>query len=246
MRISDYNLEDGTPWRLFAPEDAKKDWAVLWLQGFTSTIEGHSEGCIRMSNYSKVTFAMLDFAGHGKSPVPLAEATRKQQLSQVLAVYDELTERGFTKIIVIGGSFGAYLAALIPAQRQPQVIVLRAPANYKDEEFELSYSETIEGRDKDAVDLYRVSIDENYSNNAVESLRAFEGETYILEHEKDSVISSAIPRSYYMAAQRGNHIVIRGLDHSPKLLPNAQEYFDVIEHWLQTIIYVSTKDLDVK
>ena len=97
--------DDRTPWRLFIPEHAKKDWAVLWLQGFTSTIEGHSEGVTRMATATRTTFAMLNYAGHGDHPTPLTEATRTQQLTEVLGVYDELARRGYKNIIAIGGSF---------------------------------------------------------------------------------------------------------------------------------------------
>lgn len=242
MKVVDYTLADGTPWRLFTPDNAHDDWAVLWLQGFRSTIDGHSEGCERMSAASNVPFAVLDYAGHGDHTVPLEQATRQQQFEEVCAVYDELVNRGLDKIIVIGGSFGGYMAALLVGSRKPQAIVLRAAANYKDEEFEYPYAETTEGKEGEVKDLYRKSIDKTYSNKATAALKAFDGTSYIIEHEADTAITANIPRSYYHVAKHGNYIVIRGLEHSPKLMPNPTEWFDIVEHWMQTIIYATVHD----
>ena len=242
MKVEDYTLTDGTPWRLFTPDNAHGGWAVLWLQGFTSTIDGHSEGCERMSVASSVSFAILNYAGHGNHPVPLEQATRKQQFEEVCAAYDELVSRGFDKIIVIGGSFGGYMAALLAGVRKPQTVVLRAAANYKDEEFEHPYSETTESKEGEAKDLYRKSIDKTYSNKANEALKAFDGTSYIIEHEADTVIAANIPQSYYHVAKHGNYIVIRGLEHSPKHMTNAVEWFDIVERWIQTIIYAAVHD----
>lgn len=242
MKIENYTLDDGTPWRLFTPENAHKSWAVLWLQGFTSTIDGHHNGCKRMSTASNTPFAILNYAGHGNHPVPLEKATRKQQFEEVCAVYDELTKRGFSKIIVIGGSFGGYMAALLAGVRNPQTIVLRAPANYLDNEFDFPYAETTESKEGEAKDLYRKSIDKSYSNKATKALKAFNGTSYIFEHGADTVIAANIPQSYYHVAKHGSYIVIEGLEHSPKLMANASEWFDIVERWIQTIIYATIHD----
>lgn len=239
MKIEDYTLDDGTPWRLLTPYNAAAGWAVLWLQGFTSTIEGHSEGCERMSIISGVPFAILNYAGHGNHPIALGQATRKQQFEEVCAVYDELVKRGLDRVIVIGGSFGGYMAALLTGVRQPQAVILRAPANYKDEEFEYPYSETTEGREGEAKDIYRQSIDKTFSNSATEALHSFNGASYIIEHGADTVITANIPQLYYQVAKNGSYITIHGLEHSPKLMLHADEWFDIIERWIQTIIHAT-------
>lgn len=242
MQTKDFTLKDGTPWRLYTPEETKKDWAVLWLQGFTSTIEGHDEGIRRMSETSDLPFAVLNYAGHGSNPIPLEEATRAQQLEEVLAVYDELTKR-FAKIIVIGGSFGGYMAAMLANERQPKAIVLRAPAQYNDDEFDLPLRETSYGRKDRGMYLYRQVIDSTFTNKAIEGIKKFSGDVYIIENEEDEVINRSIPRSYYHAAQHGNYIVIPGLKHSPKLMDNSDEYYEVIEKWIEAILLTVTKEL---
>ena len=241
MNITDKILEiDNTPWRLFEPND-DKEWCVLWLQGFRSTIEGHTPGVIRLAETTSTSFAMLDYAGHGSHHVLLDDATREQQFNEVVGVYDELIKLGFKKIIVIGGSFGGYMAALLAGKPYIETLVLRAAANYPEEEFKLAFRDTSVGRKDFENFLYRQNIDEHYTNDAIESVRGFDGETYVIQHENDEVINSSIPKSYYNAAKHGNYIVIPKVKHSPKLMSDPGKYFELIELWLTTIITATKK-----
>lgn len=245
MKITDSTLElHDTPWRLFEP-NKNKEWCVLWLQGFSSTIEGHSEGVVRMAEATATSFAMLNYAGHGNHPIVLEDASRQQQLDEVIGVYDELIKLGFKKVIVIGGSFGGYLAALLIGRRKAEAVILRAPANYADEEFDLPYGDTLEGQKDEKRFAYRRSIDEKYMNSAVKSVQDFTGPAYIIEHEKDETIPSSLSRSYYNAAKHGNHIIIPGLKHSPKLMANPGGYFALIELWLSTIVNATKRSQDL-
>lgn len=95
-----------------------------------------------MAKTSQVTFAMLNYVGHGAHPTPLDDSIRAQQLAECLAAYDALIAQGYQHIIVIGGSFGGYMAALLTGQRSPAAVVLRAPALYPDQEFKLPFRKT--------------------------------------------------------------------------------------------------------
>lgn len=236
IEVSDYVLGDGTPWRLFIPPDAVDGWAVLWLQGLTSTIEGHSEGCARMAIQTKLPFAILDYAGHGSHPVKLDNATRAQQCEEVIAVYDKLVRQGYQNIIVVGGSFGGYMAALLAGKRSSIATVLRAPANYADKEISLRYADTAGGRgDRDTL-LYRQNLDEGFSNQAIEAVRSYKGWTYILEHGNDASIHPSIPRLYFSAAETGSYITIPGLEHTPRKMIDSQRWSKVAENWNVAIV----------
>ncbi len=239
IQTHDYTLElngDPTPWRLFVPKDATKNYCVLWLQGFTSTIEGHTEGILRMAQQTDTAFAILNYAGHGNHPIKLDDATRAQQLREVVGVYDELAKRGYEKILAIGGSFGAYMAALLAAERPLATIVLRAPAIYDDTEFELPYRETRSAKTEERKDMWRDSVKSSTPNKALQAVRNFTGNTFVIEHEFDHIINPAVPRAYFAVAKHPNYIVIRDCDHSPKLMANPEAYFAIIERWLVTII----------
>jgi len=235
-KTTDYKLADGTPWRLVKPEESDNEWCVLWLQGFTSTIEGHTEGVIRMAEATNTAHALLNYAGHGDHPIKLDDATRKQQLDEVVAVYDELVNLGYTKIMASGGSFGAYMAALLSGKRKLQSLTLRAPAYYPDEEFETPYKDTISKTRRNDRAFYKDIVEKDTDNHAVQAVRDYDGQVSVLEHSKDEVIHPSIPQAYFSAAKCGSYILIPGAHHSPKTMSNPKHYYDLIEMWLRVIV----------
>jgi pimeloyl-ACP methyl ester carboxylesterase len=212
------------PWALFEPENADKEYVVLWLQGWSATIERHREGVERMAKQTGTTFAMLDYAGHGANKVPLEQSTKLQQLDEVVAVYDELSRRGYQHIIAIGGSFGAYMAALLSDRRKVHALVLRAPANYEDDMFELPHARTLPEKERPVDSM------------ATEAVGKFDGFVYVMEHELDQLVPRKMPRRYFDVAKLGNYLIIPKTPHSPKQLKDAQAHFDYIELYLRTII----------
>jgi len=227
---------DPTPWVIVSPND-DKTWCVLWLQGWTSTIEGHLEGITRMSKASGVSFAMMDYAGHGTHPVSLDESTKQQQFIECLAAYDQLVANGYKNIIVIGGSFGGYMAALLVGKRTPASVILRAPAAYVDSEFELPYAQTAQklpdGRHKYS---FEKSPKLHLQSSSFTAVAQYDGPVYVLEHELDEVIPAIIPQTYFTRAKHGNYLIVPSTEHSPKTMPNPQKHFDYIEHLLVSII----------
>ena len=237
MNIEDFVLEldnDQVPWRLFMPDDSTKEYAVLWIQGWSSSMDSHREGVERMSKRVGMTFATLDPAGHGLHTLPLDESTRKQQFEEVTAVFDELKKRDYEKIIVIGGSFGGYMAALLCGKRPVHAVVLRAPANYPDNEFEMPFKNTKRWSEHSFETVKNEGY--NANNDAVSAIKQFPGMVYVLEHELDESVPKIMPQSYFAAAKHGNYLIIPKTEHSPKLMPNPQPHFDYIEHMVISIV----------
>lgn len=238
MKTQDYNLDnkENTPWRLFTPEGAGKEFCVLWIQGWSSSMDSHREGVERMSKKSSVPFATLDYAGHGLSTIALEESTRKQQHEEVAALFDQLKKEGYEKIIVIGGSFGGYMAALLAGERPAHAAVLRVPAMYADDEFELAHNKTRKWENPDLDQQYKKDDPYIKDNTAVRAINSFDGFVYVLEHELDEVVPRNMPQGYYSAAKHGNYLIVPNTKHSPKLMKNPQPHFDYIEHWVVAII----------
>jgi pimeloyl-ACP methyl ester carboxylesterase len=177
-----------------------------------------------MAARTGTAFAMLDYAGHGKHKVPLEQSTHKQQLDEVTAIYDELIRLGYKKIISIGGSFGGYMAGLLSAKRPLQAIILRAPANYPDDQFELPYGQTQPQRSRPL------------DSSATRAIGEFDGFVYVLEHELDEVVPREIPRRYFEVARKGNYLIIPSTKHSPKLMKNPQRHYEYIELMITTLV----------
>lgn len=239
MNIEDFMLElgeDNVPWRLFTPTSATTDYCVLWLQGWSSSMDSHRESVERMAQQTGIVFATLDYAGHGLHKIPLEESTRKQQHEEVVAMFDELKKAGFDKIIVIGGSFGGYMTALLTAKRPVHAAVLRAPANYPDDEFDLLYKETLRSKDYAAYTKTKDSDEMLTNSSATKAIQNFDGFIYVLEHQLDEVVPAKVPKRYFDVAKHGNYFIIPSTKHSAKLMANPQAHYAYIEHVITSII----------
>lgn len=227
---------DPTPWVIVSPND-DKDWCVLWLQGWTSTIEGHLEGITRMAKASGVSFAMLDYAGHGTHSTALDDSTKSQQLTECLAAYDALVDQGYKNIIVVGGSFGGYMAALLAGERTPAAIILRAPAAYVDAEFELPYAQTAQKLpDGGHKYSFEKSPELHLQSSSFKAIARYDGPVYVYEHENDEIIPPVVPRTYFAKARYKNYLLVPNTAHSPKTMANPKKHFAYIEHLLVSTI----------
>lgn len=244
MDITDHTLDfqkEMIPWRLFVPEKSNKEYCVLWLQGWSSAMDTHSEGISRMSAKSGVVFATLDTAGHGLHKFPLEKSTRKQRIEEIAALYDELINRGFEKVIVIGGSHGGYMAALLTSYRNIHTAVLRAPANYPDNEFDTPYEETMHGTDYWNY-VKRMGTEEVLSNSkASKAIQKFDGFVYVVEHELDEIIPVEVPKHYFELAQHGNYLIVPRTKHTPKVMKDPQSHYDYIENLMAAIVTSAIK-----
>jgi esterase/lipase len=239
MDSVDYTLnlgQDEIPWRLLTPKGADTQYCVLWLQGWSSTMDSHREGVERMSAHTNTAFATLDPAGHGLHKLPIEQSTRKQQHEEVVAVFDELKKRGYGKIIVIGGSFGGYMAALLTDKRSVHAVVLRAPANYPDDEFEIPFGETLRSKDYAAYTKTKESDEMLTKSAATRAIESYDGFVYVLEHELDTVVPQKVPKNYFAAAKHGNYLIIPKTKHSAKLMAEPELHFAYIEQLVEAII----------
>lgn len=237
MKLTRENLpvpNDPTPWLLVQPNDDRK-FCVLWLQGWTSTIEKHEPLLVRLAQRTGLSLAILNYAGHGNHPIPLEETTREQQFGEALFAYETLKKMGYEHIIVAGTSFGGYLTALLTEQHNPYAVILRAPAVYEDEEFTLPFAECEARRANGHRLKFRSAISSASSLDSLEAIRNYSGWTYVIEHELDSTIPKNIPHSYFEAAQHGNYLIIPGTDHSPSHMPEPEKHFAMIELTLASV-----------
>ncbi len=239
MQTEDLTLIKGTntiPWRLFVPNDASKEFCVLWLQGWSSSMDSHYQAVERMVMQTGLAFASLDYSGHGLHQTSLEDSTKLQQHEDVIAVFDELRARGYQKIIVNGGSFGGYQAALLTAKRPVYAAVLRAPANYPDDEFELPYKETLRYEDPDEYAKLKASKGMPLDTAATRAIQGYEGFVYVMEHELDATVPTQVPKCYFAAAKHGNYLIIPKTEHSPKLMSHPKQHIAYIEYMVVEVV----------
>lgn len=228
--------DDPTPWVIVSPND-DKEWCVLWIQGWGNSIENHLAAITRMADVSGVSFAMADLAGHGSHPIAIEQSSKQMQHIEVLELYDTLKKLGYKKIITIGGSFGAYMAALLSGKRVLSGVVLRVPSCYPNDEFERPYNKTrqYQGSSPDKY-AFDTAPEAHLSSTAFEAVAGYEGPVYVIEHESDEVVPAAVPQRYFSVSKHGNYLRVPGAPHSPKTSSDPRRYYQYIEHLLTSII----------
>lgn len=238
MSITDSTLQiHEAPYRIITPDSIAVDtWCVIWIQGFGSSIADHTERVSRLAELTRLPYAMVDYAGQGRSTIPLADSTRQMQIDEVCALYDQLTALGYSKCIVLGNSLGSYLTAMLSELRPSECIVLRAPAIYPDDELDVPQRDK-EGDNKLASrKLWRQNVTKDTDTKALHAVEKFSGHTYVIEHDRDEIIPANIPKAYFTHMTAGNYIHIPDCEHTPKTMQDPEKYHAIIENWLATIV----------
>jgi pimeloyl-ACP methyl ester carboxylesterase len=150
------------------------------------------------------TCLTFDLGGHGRSGTQPEVLSARDHLLDTIAAYDALVASQHVdpaRVGVCGASYGAYLAALIVAQRPVRRLLLRAPALYPDD-----WLDTPIGR--------RGPLGTTPTNSAaLESLRQFGGEVLVLESGCDEAIPKDMIQAYLHACRSPVHDLIPEATH---------------------------------
>lgn len=187
-------------------------------------------GCVCMT---------FDLRGHARTERQRETVTREDNLRDVLAAYDALAgmpEVDGGAIAVVGSSYGGYLAAILAAQRRVRWLGLRAPALYKDDDWNTPKRELHE---RQRLAEYRRRAVKPSDNRALAACAAYSGDVLVVESERDTVVPHPVIASYVAActqARSMTHRVISGADHALSDTASAQSYTAILVNWLSEMI----------
>lgn len=226
---------------LIFPEKLKyENPAILFIHGWTSMKERsyqYADGLAKLGYIS----LMFDMRGHGESEGNINTATIKEFLDDVLAAYDYLIKvKGVDRenIGVVSSSFGCYLATLLSAKRNVKKLVIRAPADYPNEDFDKPKMQT-SGSDNLLVTAWREKPKNSSETFALESVSDFDGEILIIESEKDDTIPRQTIQNYENAVKDKNkltHVVVENAPHSIKDGPFKNKVEEILIDWFKKLI----------
>jgi uncharacterized protein len=221
---------------LIFPEKIKeKKPAILFIHGWTSFKERsyqYADGLAKAGYFSFI----FDMRGHGESEGDINTATIKDFLDDVLAAYDYLTkveDVDKENISVVSSSFGCYLAALLSAKRNVKKLVLRAPADYPNDDFNKPKMQT-SGIDNPALTCWRKEAKNSGETFALEAVSKFDGNILIIESGKDDTIPHQTVQNYINAVKNKNkltHILLKDAQHSIKDGPFKDEVERILVKW---------------
>jgi dienelactone hydrolase len=209
-------------------------WAGNQQQYLVRAREIAALGCVCLT---------FDLHGHARTAPFQTAVTREDNLQDVLAAYDLLVDRPHVNksaIGVIGSSYGGYLAALLSSLRPVQWLALRAPALYKDENWDMPKSLL----NREELVSYRRSIISSQHNRALKACSVFQGDVLLVESEHDTIVPSSVTANYRTAFQNARSLtfrVIEGADHALSDESWQKTYTALLTNWTKDLILAARK-----
>jgi uncharacterized protein len=194
---------------------------VLFVHGLHSDQGGYRERAEAACERLGALCLTFDLGGHGHSAGSLRELTARSHLDDVLAAYDVLAAQpglDSQRIGICGASYGAFLTALLVAERPTRRLLLRAPALFADEDLDNPVSRRSAGWD-------------GGPSLALERLARYDGEVLIVESELDEVISRAMIDAYRASSKRGSYHVIPDTGHALVDAAARTAFLELIVSW---------------
>lgn len=218
---------------LFIP--SKAVGRVLFAHGWGGNQQQYlSRACaVAELNYLCLTF---DLRGHARHEEQRDTVSRADNLLDLLAAYDLLAAQpgvDSSTIGLVGSSYGAYLAAIMTSLRPVHWLALRAPALYKDADWEVPKVQL--HQDPDFVD-YRRRPAGPENNRVLRACAAFKGDVLIVESELDNTMPHQVIENYRAACKAARSVtyrLIKGADHGLSEAAWQQESTAYLVDWLK-------------
>ena len=180
----------------------------------------------------------FDLRGHARDKAHRDTVTREDNLNDMLAAYDLLTGHpavDANSVVVVGSSYGGYLATILSALRPVRWMALRAPALYKDEDWLVSKQHL----DRQEIARYRALKLEPGSNRALAASAIFEGDVLLVESEMDHIVPHPVIENYRAAFLRTRSMtyrMIRGADHALARPEWSEAYTTMLVNWMSEML----------
>lgn len=182
---------------------------------------------------------IFDLRGHAETRGQYETVTREDNMHDLLAAFDLLSRSAGVDrqaIVVVGASYGAYLGALLLYLRPVSMLALRAPALYKDDDWEIPKRKLHVDPDFAA---YRQLALRAEDNRALGACAQFLGDALVVESEHDEIIPHPAIANYIAALANAHSLtyrVIEGADHGLSQKGWELAYTELLVGWLSEMI----------
>ncbi|MBP7832378.1 MAG: alpha/beta fold hydrolase [Candidatus Levybacteria bacterium] len=216
--------EDTLRGKVFVPNGAGPFPGVIFLHGSESKGAIHFEAAELLSKNGVIGFA-FNYRGCGASDGNIADQAIEDGLEdakkaiEVFFAQDSLDK---SRIGMLGGSYGGFLASLICNSYDFKSIVLSAPAAYAPSEMGLKHGSPLS---KNAF----------LESKSYEEIAIFKKDLLIIQCEFDDILPQGMVEEYTRVSSSNPHaktFVLNGAPHRISTDPQAKKVFlDRIEEW---------------
>ena len=170
------------------------DRTLLVIPGYQSSKRRQSGLILAVALRHGFNALVLDYSGHGDSPIDISDTRPAQHLMETVCAFDWLSQQWPNqRISLMGTSYGGFQAAYLTRYRDFSRLVLRTPAIYPPE-----YMYTL------SEDIPRAEIAQTYRKDAEAISRhpiftqeaQFTGSALVVVHELDEDIPPATSNAY--------------------------------------------------
>nr|WP_278375082.1 alpha/beta fold hydrolase [Brucella anthropi] len=210
---------------------------VLFLHGWAGSQERDIERANAISSLGCVCLT-FDMRGHGELLSSNKTVTRGENLDDAIAAYDRLASLKMVEdgsIVVIGSSYGGYLATLLTEFRPVRWLALRAPALYRDQLWQFPKARL----DRSDLQSYRSTLVKFDDNRALRQAREFLGDVLLVESEHDIIVPHPTVASYQTAFINSQSLTVRmigGADHALTGDHHQKVYNQLLTRWIREMV----------
>jgi len=221
---------------LFTPQNMPKKHALLFLHGWTGRPNNNSATLTSQEGYTAMTFS---FEGHNNSDGSIETITRASALNNATKAYDFLRQKvgKDTKIIVVGSSFGSYIATLLTTVRNCSDMSLRVPANYIDEGSE--EPQKAQGHENSGVTKWRLQVLGAEETKSLRAVHGFSGNIQVIEAAEDELIPRQAVQNYVDACpdpKKVEYRFMKGWPHSlGDDLERSKQFQKILLSWIKKL-----------
>ena len=128
---------------LFTEPSTHTDQAVVLCHGFLSSKNSSTNKALTRNLVEEgIATLRFDFFGHGESEGPFEQLTTSLAVGQAMAALDWLKTKGYSRLGLMGSSFGGLVSILTAAQRQDlRCLALKCPVVDFAEELRLEFGD---------------------------------------------------------------------------------------------------------
>jgi len=218
------------------PEGIRKPLpGLIFVHGWKSNQQGNVQRAIEISKLG-FTCLTLDLRGHGQSAGTIDQFSRQDHLEDIKTAYKylaDLKEVDPKKIGIVGSSYGGYLSAVAVNYLHLNRLILRVPALYFDQGFDIPTDKLI----KENPQAFTSSDLTAENCLALKGVANFPGEILLIESEKDEVISHPVIENYLKVIKDKKNLtyeIMKGAGHHFWNNPEFDEvYLNIVKKWLE-------------
>jgi pimeloyl-ACP methyl ester carboxylesterase len=211
---------------------------VLFLHGWGGNQKQHGP---RAREVAALGCACLtvDMRGHAMTEPDRPSVTREDNLQDALAAYDRLVREFVVnddEVAVVGSSYGGYLATLLTTLRPVKWLALRAPALYRDSDWNAPKQKLRKLQDLPAYRRERIAATDN---RALCAANAYRGDVLIVESGRDDTIPHPVIENYRDAFGNARSLTYRVLDDADHALSDPSwrhAYTTILVNWITEMI----------